>query len=455
MEKNGAEMVDTTLFASSTESIYSEFDGKLGSNTMYIVSMVDKGLLPEIVRKSLVSLIIDIPQISCHLKTGYKHDSWEPLTALVVDSLIEYEEVPECMDGGFFEMAYLQFTVRKPAKINLGASSPIKLTIFHSQKTADQLVVLSVHHALADGRGIFQLFKLFCEKYAALEHGQEPAAIENVRSISEFLSSLKIRQILGTLFHSLAGFFQPFLMTNLKPLLEKDSESKTSGEGDTTVERLVLDRTAIKQLRKSFGEAEYSLNDIVLMLTLRLLDQYNVRQSISSRYVGVALGVDVRRYFTRDITSISNYSAMEMFIVSRRSLASPDAMRKKLAKIKVATLGLGFFIRPLLTSFFPIAKQKEFMNKWAQNFIVEGSIRMVQTTNIGKLDEYAAALGEKIRGMSFIGPAPRFGFPEISVSGFKGEVTIYFTKYDDKQGLCTKMMSDFNAILEGAVKHAW
>ncbi|MBC2581434.1 hypothetical protein [Clostridium sp. DJ247] len=428
--------------ASTIESGFWDFDGKLGCNTMYLITHVKDSFNLEILKESLKYIVKDIPILSCKMSKGYWRDKWERIENFDISQIIQTIRVDK---DSFYDKAYSQFVQLVDKRIILENEPPLKVKIFYNEEIENKVIVFCIHHALADGRGSFQLVKLIGTYYYTLFNNNKLVPQKNYRKMSRLIFSFNMITIINMILLCLKGLFQPKLSDSFKPLLEMDNiNNKGNGE---SIERIILSKENINKIKSFYKDFDFTINDIILLLTTKLMTKYNMILKEPSSCVGAALGIDLRRYLKEDILSITNYSVMEMFIVYNTETNDLPRMVEKLKSLKKRPFGIGLILQIFLSNIFPITVQKYIFNKWAKEFIIEGSVRMMQTTNVGKLDDYATPFGDVVENLSFVGPSPRYGFPEVSVSGYKDSLTIYFTKYNDENNLTKKVKNDFNELL--------
>jgi NRPS condensation-like uncharacterized protein len=353
----------------------------------------------------------------------------------------------EVVEDSFYENAYLHFLQLTDKRINLAKEPPFKVKVFYNQSNNKKVVVFCIHHALVDGRGCFRLVRLIGEHYHAIMNNQTLKPRENQRAISVLLSSLNIIDVTKALASSFAGLFlDPINKASMKPLLPREFTSDSNS--NETIERIVIKDEVLYKLREHYKDYNYTLNDILMHLTFKLMVKYNQTLETPSKNVCIALGIDLRRYFKKDYLSISNYSVMDSFTVKSDHVNDLSKMQKEFRRLKEKPIGLGVIVEPMFSSVFPIAKQRKMLNKWARKFIIEGSIRAIQTTNVGITDEHLLPFGDIVENISFVGCSPVCGFPQISIARYKDTLTLYFIKYNDNSGLVQKVKNDYQELLD-------
>lgn len=435
-------MENKKVIANFNESMFDEFDGKVGSNTMYLVTDM-KDLNLEVFRASIKAAIKDVPLMASTMSRGYWRDTWKPIENYNVDQYIKTYEVEE---HPFYEKAYAHFLRLTDKRIDLAKEPPFQVKVFYSNSISKKVVVFCIHHALVDGRGSFRLVRLIGEHYSAILNNQVLTPRENYRSISTLISSLNIVDVSKALFTSFTGMFlDPINKASMQPLLPRECDSGV--DSNETIERIVIKNEDLYKLRAYYKDYNYTLNDILMLLTFKLMVKYNKVLEKPSKNVCIALGIDLRRYFKKEYLSVSNYSVMDSFTVKSEHVNDLSKMQKEFRKLKEKPIGLGVIVEPVFTSVFPIAKQRKMLNKWARKFIIEGSIRAIQTTNVGITDEHMLPFGDLVDNISFIGCSPVCGFPQISIARYKDTLTLHFIKYNDNNGLARKVKDDYQELL--------
>jgi NRPS condensation-like uncharacterized protein len=436
-------MESRNIIANFNESMFDEFDGKVGSNTMYLVTDM-KDLDMKAFRESIKAAIKDVPLMASIINKGYWRDTWKPIENYDIDRFIKTYEVEE---NPFYEKAYSQFLRLTNKRIDMGKEPPFKVKVFYNKSNSKKVVVFCIHHALVDGRGCFRLVRLIGEHYNAIMNNQILKPRKNYRAVSILINSLNIIHVAKALLSSFVGLFlDPINKASMKPLLprEEDIDINSSSE---TIERIVIKNADLYNLRAYYKAYDYTLNDILMLLTFKLMVKYNMALEKPSKSVGIALGVDLRRYFKKDYLSVSNYSVMDSFTVKTEHVNDLSKMEREFKRLKEKPIGLGVIVEPVFTSVFPIAKQRKMLNKWARKFIMEGSIRAIQTTNVGITDEHMLPFGDIVENISFIGCSPMCGFPQISIARYKDILTLHFIKYNDNNGLAQKVKNDYQELL--------
>jgi NRPS condensation-like uncharacterized protein len=436
-------MESRNITANFTESMYDEFDGKVGSNTMYLVTDM-KDLDMEAFRESIKSAIKDVPVMASIINKGYWRDTWMPVENYDVNQFVKTYEVEE---NAFYENAYSYFLNLTDKRINLEKEPPFKVKVFYNSSNNNKVVVFCIHHALVDGRGCFRLVRLIGEHYDAIIKNKPLKPRKNYRSVSTLINSLNIIDVTRVLFTSFAGLFlDPINKASMKPLVNKEDDTEANSCKET-IERIVIKKESLDKLRAYYKDYDYTVNDILMLLTFKLMVKYNMELEKPSKNVCVALGVDLRRYFKEDYLSISNYSVMDSFTVKLDHVNNLSKMEKEFKRLKEKPIGLGVIVEPMFSSVFPIANQRKMLNKWARKFIIEGSIRGIQTTNVGITDEHLLPFGDIVDNISFVGCSPVCGFPQISIARYKDTLTLHFIKYNDNNGLAQKVKNDYQELL--------
>ncbi len=431
-------MINKKTKASVMESSYWDMDQNICCNTMFLLSHIKSDLNIDILKESLKYVVQTIPILSCRLSKGFWRDKWIPIDNFEAKQLVTEIRVGK---DNFFENAYSEFLKLKNKKIDVEREPLYKILVFYNEEIDEKVLIFCVHHILADGRGAFQLVELTGQYYSGVLRNNFVLQ-KNNRKISKLIFSLNARKILKMM--NLKVIFERKPKEFFEPLLSMDKIiDEDFGIG---IERILIEKADLEKVKAYYKDYNFTINDIILHITLKLLEKYNLELEKPSKNLAIALGVDLRKYLDKDMLSISNYSGTEMLKIDIKDVNNKQVVETKLKELKKKTIGLGFIIQPILQSIFPIAIQKKMLTV-LKDFINKWSLCSIQTTNVGKVDDYIKPFGVDTQKFSFIGPSPYCGFPLISVSGFKDTITIYFTKYNDIEGLCLKVSNDFKYLL--------
>jgi NRPS condensation-like uncharacterized protein len=172
-------MESRNIIANFNESMFDEFDGKVGSNTMYLVTDM-KDLDMKAFRESIKAAIKDVPLMASIINKGYWRDTWKPIENYDIDRFIKTYEVEE---NPFYEKAYSQFLRLTNKRIDMGKEPPFKVKVFYNKSNSKKVVVFCIHHALVDGRGCFRLVRLIGEHYNAIMNNQILKPRKNYRAV--------------------------------------------------------------------------------------------------------------------------------------------------------------------------------------------------------------------------------------------------------------------------------
>ncbi|MBX4264176.1 condensation domain-containing protein [Clostridium estertheticum] len=437
-------MKNIFLKAEPTESTYWNFDGKTGCNTMYIVANV-KTLNLEIFKESLKYIVKDIPMLACKILKGYWRDKWQPIENFDVSQIIETISVDK---NSFYEKAYAQFLQLDEKRINLESEPALKVIIFYNEENEKKVIIFCIHHALADGRGCCEVVKLIANNYCTLLNNNRIVPQKNYRKMSKLLLSINLINILKMIYTELKNLFNPKLFKYLKPLIDANSEN-THDSNHESIERIIVSKENIIKLKSLYKDYGFTVNDIILFLSTKLMSKYNRELKEPSEYVGAVMGMDLRRYLKKNILSITNFAIMKFFIVGNSETNDLPRMAEniKTFKNKLSGVGWEFINQVSLSKIFPVEITKYISDKIAKFFIIDGGSKMIITTNVGRIDDYVTSFGDIVESITFIAGQPIYGFPLVTISGYKDTVTLYFSKYNDENNLTKKVRDDFNELL--------
>lgn len=439
-------MIKHNKIASTTDSSYWDMDENVCCNTMFIISYM-KNIDIDILKESLRYVVKTIPILSCKLKKGFWRDKWVPIEEFNVEQMIEKIRVEKDL---FFDNAYNKFLQLTNKKINLQHDPLLKIKLFYNEEVNKKVLVFCMNHILVDGRGANTLLELIGCYYDSILNNKEIVLKTNTRKFSSLLLSLNITNIF-----SLLNFKVIFEHKSKENFVQLIPINKQNNEDlGICIEKIRVSADDLNILKSSYSKYDFTVNDIILHFTLKLLEKYNIPLEKKSDAVAIALGVDLRRYLKKDLMCIANYAGTEILKVRMEDINNMKVVSDKFHKLRKQSIGLGFLIQPMMQALFPISIQKR-MLRFIQNFLIKWSVRSIQTTNVGKIDEYVRPFNDMIEDISFIGPSPYYGFPLISVSGYKDTLTIYLTKYNDFDNISFKVKEDLEEIICNALKNSF
>ncbi|MBZ4646025.1 MAG: siderophore/surfactin biosynthesis protein [Clostridia bacterium] len=417
-------------------------------NTWYILLYVKDDFNIKILAESIKQAVKDIPILSCKISRGYWRDKWVPIENLDVNQFIK----TICVDNNsfqdkdsFYDEAYNQFIQLKDKYINIQSEPPFKVKIFYNEQIGNKMIAFCLHHCLADGRGWLQAIKIIGEYYnAILNNTTCTPPRRNVRKISKLVFSI-----------SMANFFETIslmrkkvnTMEPIKPVLELDNINDTNIDyNNVGIEKIMISNNDLNKLKDLYKPFKFTVNDIFLYLVLKLTNKYNMDLEEPNSQLATGMLVDLRRYFKEDALSIANYFAPEPVMINSKDIDNLYKISEDFKALKKRPLGLGFFYPILLTSIFPVGLLEKIMSK-IMNGLAMQSYSGMGVTNFGKLDDYLKPFGEGIDSISVIPSAGVHGFPSLLISGYKGTLTLYFVKYNDRNCLTQKIKNEFTELL--------
>ncbi|MCX7843034.1 MAG: condensation domain-containing protein [Clostridia bacterium] len=413
--------------------------GKVSCNTFYMFFNANSEFSIEAFSKAFERFAEDMPIFTCRLSRGYFKDKWVPVEGYDSSKTIELFNISTASEGdSVYDELFSNFSSLSNKHIDIEKEPPLKIKIFHDTNSGRNLLVMCVHHCLADGRGWLQSLKLLGEYYDAALKGQTVRQHKkNCRSISKFVFSVKPGDFLTT-FKNLS---KPSKIKEMKPVMELgDYKNLRIDFDDLSIEKIVINKEQLADIKNSYKKYGFTINDILMHIVLKITDKFNMELSDPNRYIGTGILVDLRRYFKQEGLTIANYFALESFEIDRTYIYDLEKFSEELAAFKRRPLGLAFIVPILFTSLFPVRMLENIIAGMMDGFNVQSYMGLA-TTNFGKYDDYVAGFGSCIEGAAALPTSGVHGFPSVLVSGFKDVLTLCIVKYNDKEKL-TKRIKD-------------
>ncbi|MBZ4646024.1 MAG: siderophore/surfactin biosynthesis protein [Clostridia bacterium] len=431
-------MKNKPIKATILESAYWEMDKDIGCQTFYFITYVNENFNIEILKESLKCVVKDIPILSCKFTKGYWRDRWVPIENFNINQIIRTIRVDK---KHFYDDAYSKFLQLKDKRLNLEKEPPLKVIVFYNEETEKKVIVFCTHHSFADPRGNSYLIGLIGSYYNALLHNKALKPKKIYRTLPKLIFSYGVIKAIKTFLKT-----ETPSMDSYKPLIKMDFDDSNNGSGES-IERLIIRKEDLKKLKLYYKDYGFTINDIILYFTLKLTNKYNMNLKEPSSHACLSIGIDLRGYIKDDVLTITNYAGRDFFTVDLKDADDLPGFAKKLKAFREKQEGIGNVMSFVSISMFPIAIQKKIWKSAVGNSLKEWSLRTLVTTNVGKLDDFVKPFGDAVEDISIAMSFPYSGLPVISASGYKDTLTLYFTKFNDKNGLTQKVKNDFNELL--------
>lgn len=416
------------------ESFYFEMDGLACNYTMYFPMIFDHRFNIAAYKKSVDYLLQQVPHLKCRYEDHFRRPRWKEIDGFNVESLFVTKSIPENPEWDvktFYRDAMDVFVQMGNKSIDMEKEPPIKFKVISAGDRT--MVVLCIHHSIADGRGSMQVLSTLDEIYTCVESGKEMRELKNYREIPyRFLEGGRFRTIYRT------------LTKKEDPLAKRESASLIVCTDEREVAEnfvsLKLSKEKIELLKERYQEWEYTTNDVIVHKLLSICSKL-MEGDEETTVVNVGIAMDNRKSIVEDILTITNYASMCPFYVEKKHIADRGKVKASLQHFKATATGLSFSKEVMLLALFPYAIQKKILRGKVRNMIKELSCKGVQSTNVGEMAGRSGSYNGSLQYAEFIGPAGRYGMPIISMSLYEGELTMYFRRINDSEGICDRMMA--------------
>lgn len=423
------------LIANGQETFFLEMNKHVCSYTMYFPMIFDNKFDLSIYKNSVDYLLNQIPHLKRKCKNHFWRASWVPIKDFYIDQIFHIEamdEIKEETRKEFYSQAIEIFYLLKDKVIDLEKEPPMKFKVIMTKERKWTMVVLCVHHSVADGRGSMQIMSEIGEIYTALVNNQKLPIIKNYRKIPyRFLneSFFKILKRTFTTKENVLAAENTIDLIDCSKDLPKD-ESFIS---------IDIPKEKIMQLKTAYKEWNYTTNDIIVYLLLQICSDIVGKEVNDSTVFNVGIAIDNRKNIKKEILTITNYASMCPFYIRHNTLEDKAKVKEELQYFKRTATGLSFSKEFMLMALFPYAIQKKVFGGNIKNMIKGISCKGIQTTNVGELTKFVGNYNHTLKYAEFIGPAGKYGMPILSISLYEGDMRIYFRRTDDSNCLCNQL----------------
>lgn len=424
------------MIANGQETFFLEMNKHVCNYTMYFPMIFDNKFDLSIYKKSVDHLLNQIPHLKRKCKDHFWRASWVPIKDFFIDQIFYIEEI----DGieketrkEFYSRAIEILYLMKDKVIDLEKEPPLKFKVIMTEDRRWTMVVLCVHHSVADGRGSMQIMSEIGDIYTSLVNNQKLPIIKNYRKIpyrflKESLFKILIRTF--TTKENVLAAENTIDLTDCSKDLSKD-------ENFISIE---ISKEKIMKLKAAYKEWSYTTNDIIVYLLLLICsDLVDGKDVNDSTVFNVGIAIDNRKNIKKEISTITNYASMCPFYIRHNTLMDKAKVKEELQNFKSTATGLSFSKEFMLMSLFPYAIQKKVFGGNIKNMIKGISCKGIQTTNVGELTKFVGNYNHTLKYAEFIGPAGKYGMPILSISLYEGDMRIYFRRTDDSNCLCNQL----------------
>jgi len=415
-----AEILDSALFT-------------LGPVFGPMIIQVLLDLDPSPSRGQLVSalkrLMAQVPLLGSQIRSGFWRDQWVAMKNLEFESLVEMVELERENSGKTFEeLSFPAFAKRAADKIDPSTEAPIRLILFRQGSRG--LLVMRVHHSVADGNGCLQLAMLLGENLNLPPDSPLPEPLDNQRGFFQLLSAFRGKAIFLIIMETIKEMLRPLSLPWFKPLREQETESNGPARG--LLARLEIKGAEYQDLQSLAHHLGLTINDLLLTALCRLEKEFYDQRSEPSRYLAVAFTVNLRKFLKDEAIQITNLSGISSLVVKTEKIKgfnnTAGLVRDTAGELKRKYPGLGFMMAPLAVfGAFPIAIIKIAAQRYFK-YLKLLQARGVILTNIGIMDPYLEPFGNRVKKASVIGPFVEGPFPVFTATGQGPSLTIYLTQ---------------------------
>lgn len=434
------------MLANGQETFFWEMNKHACSYTMYFPMVFDSTFDFSVYKSSVEYLLAQVPHLKRRCKEHFWRPSWVELEGFQVNQLFEVKELDarECETvKSFYTKAMSCFYEMKDKTIDLDKEPPLKFKAILDKNRKWYLIVLGIHHSVADGRGSMQIMSTLDTIYTAMMEQKPLPLLKNYRKIPYRLLKEPFFKILVRTFTAKED---PLAARNDMDLVDCTNESPK----EENFVSLKIPKETIVRLKEEYKDWNYSTNDIIVYQLLQIASSLIGEQERSDGQkpvVNVGIAVDSRKNIKKDILTITNYASMCPFYLETDTLSDKGKVKAALQEFKATAEGLSFSKEFMLMALFPYAIQKKVFDGNVKNMIKEMSCKGIQTTNVGEMTRFVGSYHNSLKYTEFIGPAGRYGMPILSISLYEGDVSIFFRRTNDSNGICERLRDLLNEKL--------
>jgi NRPS condensation-like uncharacterized protein len=404
----------------------------------YLISFSEK-LDFECFKKALNNTIEDLPILKSTFKSGFWKDKWVVLKNFQLDRLLIVHKID---DKQFSTDAYNEFLNYKEKIVLPEKEPPFKCFAVTGKNSGKKLIVFIVHHSLADPVGGVELVKYIAEHYDAVINNKVFAKRRNHRGLETLLRAIGPSKIFKAVRQMSKKDDTAPVYREICPL---DYDNTEKGKC-RIIDRLEISPEQMKKLKEVYGKYNFTVNDLLLIITAKLTKHYNENLKNPSSHIYLSVGVGLRKYLKKNLLTITNYAGRDEIVLNYNDVDNLDVLQNKFREFKQKPVGICFLIPFLALALLPIKLQKKIWRNSQKDSLIKWSNKAFSTTNIGLLDKFVQSFGDCVEDASFFASFGYSGLPLISASGYKGKISVYFTKHKDSSGLVKKVKNDFEII---------
>lgn len=405
------------------------FDDVFGPSVLNVLLDLEPTPSKEQLVNSLQRTIRQIPLLGFRMERGAWRDQWTPAPDLNPEDLVEEIEVPGDDSGEEFEdQAYAKFMERATEGIDIGCEPPVRIMLF--RRGSRGLLVYRLHHSIADGNGCLQLVRLLSENTFKDPKEEMPLPVAMNRGFYQLFRAFGLRDVPGILHDIAVETVRPWALLFSKPLWHVDTDKYEPIK--LSLARLTIEGEDYQSLHDMARKHGLTINDMLSVAYLALAAELNEKLPKPSPFLHVNFTVNLRRFLPESKIQITNLSGISG-LASRPGKAGSftDAAAEvieKIGELKRHYIGLGFITVPQLMTFLMPAPLAHLFFKKYSGFVMKQIGRYsIAMTNIGAMGPFVEPFGESLKHASFIAPIWEMGFPMITVTGYRGGLSLYIS----------------------------
>ncbi|HLR35326.1 MAG TPA: condensation domain-containing protein [Tissierellales bacterium] len=426
----------------SDEFFYLEMNKLVCDYTMYFPMIFNRNFNLDMFLKAVHHVLDSMPHLKSRCKGRFWRAQWVGFEEHKIEDITEILEVNLDYDlklEDFYSQILKGFILLEDRKIDLEKEPPIKIKVFRDKNSKRTVVFLCIHHAIADGRGSMTLISLFEKTYRAIKNGKTLPDIKNYRKIPlKLLKDGTFKTIKNTFVKK-----ESIDSSEIATIINECKESTKKGIDEFEVLRIPKEK--VLELKNNNKKYNYTTNDIIVRKMLVITEKLNIPMGDDKKYINVGIAIDNRKNIKEDIITVTNYASMSPFYFEKDLVNDRKEFRNKIKEFKKNASGASFSKEFMLMSFFPLAIQKKVFQGPVLKMIKDMSCKGIQTTNVGEMTRFIGDFDETLEYLEFIGPAGKFGLPIVSISLYKGDLSIYFRRVNDSTGICNVIKNMFEA----------